>query len=75
MTRKQVLRKMRAAERAAEKAGTAAGEAHMAILKYWKSERQLFFMSQDFSWSAGLTLSMAQTLRRTLDDDVDSPQI
>lgn len=75
MTRKEVLRKVQAAERAAEKARTAVWEAHQAIFKNWDSELQPFFMSHDLGFAAGLSLALVQTLRRTLVNDIDSPNI
>ncbi len=75
MNRKDVIKSVNKARKAAQKAADEAARADAMVSTYWKSKLRPFMVSQDFRAAAGLSYSLSLTLQMLLAEDAESEQI
>jgi hypothetical protein len=75
VTRKDVMKAVRRAQKASMKASDAAFEANAMVSTYWKSQLRPWLISQDYREASGLAYSLSISLLMVLEADFDSPKV
>lgn len=75
MNRKDVIKSVDKALKAAQKAADEAAKADAMVATYWKFKLRPFMVSQDFRTAAGLSYSLGITLQMLLIEDAESVEI